>query len=374
MINCLHLSNDFLGSTVHSKLYEQLHQQGINQTVYVPMRSHIVEKHNKLIDTWPYRVIPSKLITKKYSILYKSKIKFLYNDISKKIKLNKITIVHATTLFSDGGIALKIKLKHNIPYIVTVRSTDISMFLKYRPDLIFKAIKILKNAEKIIFISHTLKQKFLNHYLIKPFRKLFVNKNEIIYNGIDNYWINNIGASKKIATPIKLLFVGRLIPRKNILKLCEAVINLNLKNTKYILSIVGYGLQEEAITKIAKNNPDSINFLGPINNKDNLKKYYETHHIFAMPSIGETFGLVYIEALTQKLPILYCKNESIDGVFTSKIGISCEPSVDAIMNAIIEITNSYESFEANEVNFEKFKWNTIGKKYEHIYKASLAKL
>ena len=35
------------------------------------------------------------------------------------------------------------------------------------------------------------------------------------------------------------------------------------------------------------------------------------HQIFAMPSFNETFGLVYIEALSQNLPILYTKSEGI---------------------------------------------------------------
>ena len=34
-----------------------------------------------------------------------------------------------------------------------------------------------------------------------------------------------------------------------------------------------------------------------------------------MPSSNETFGLVFIEALSQSLPIIYTKGEGIDGYF-----------------------------------------------------------
>ena len=32
-----------------------------------------------------------------------------------------------------------------------------------------------------------------------------------------------------------------------------------------------------------------------------------------MPSTGETFGLVYIEALSQSLPIIYTKGDGVYG-------------------------------------------------------------
>ena len=51
------------------------------------------------------------------------------------------------------------------------------------------------------------------------------------------------------------------------------------------------------------------------------------HQIFAMPSFNETFGLVYIEALSQNLPILYTKSEGIYKYFEEgHFGIGVEPS------------------------------------------------
>lgn len=42
--------------------------------------------------------------------------------------------------------------------------------------------------------------------------------------------------------------------------------------------------------------------------------------IFVMVSHSETFGLVYIEALSQGLPILYTRGQGIDGTLKEKIG------------------------------------------------------
>ena len=42
---------------------------------------------------------------------FRKKIDFLFKDLEGKTALTKYDIVHATTLFSDGAIALKIKKK-----------------------------------------------------------------------------------------------------------------------------------------------------------------------------------------------------------------------------------------------------------------------
>jgi len=72
----------------------------------------------------------------------------------------KIDIQYATTLFSDGALAYKIYNNFKIPYIVALRSTDINLFLKVRPDLYVLDKNILLNAQKNIFISPLLKKLF----------------------------------------------------------------------------------------------------------------------------------------------------------------------------------------------------------------------
>ena len=49
--------------------------------------------------------------------------------------------------------------------------------------------------------------------------------------------------------------------------------------------------------------------------KDELLKEYRLNDIFVMPSKTETFGLVYAEAMSQGMPIIYTKNQGFDGQF-----------------------------------------------------------
>lgn len=48
-----------------------------------------------------------------------------------------------------------------------------------------------------------------------------------------------------------------------------------------------------------------------------------------MPSYHETFGLVYIEALTQHLAIVYTKGQGVDGMLDSSVGEAVKASSKA---------------------------------------------
>lgn len=91
--------------------------------------------------------------------------------------------------------------------------------------------------------------------------------------------------------------------------------------------------------------------------------------VFAMPSIYETFGLVYLEALSQNLPIIYTKEQGVDGMFDDTIGIGVNPlSIEEIKKAIKIILQENSKYGNLNVHFEDFKWREIASKYICMYK------
>lgn len=367
----LHLCNDFSLSKVHSNLYRSLDSIGLEQVIYHSIKKNTPVGNNK----FEFKVETSELIFSKtlqtyHRIFYKNKIEYLFRDLLTKTTLDQVTMVHATTLFSDGGIAYKIKKKFGIPYIVAVRSTDIKVFLKYRQDLVHLCINILKEADKIVFISKSLKKAFFENPYLKKHKSILESKCEIIYNGIDVDWLEDPFAKKSLS-PYKILYVGKLIKRKNVLNVARAVIELNKKEIRCELNIVGDGGADEAKAKaLAILHKNIINYIGPIRNKSILKEIYRDNHIFAMPSSGETFGLVYLEALSQGLPILYNKNDGIDGVFEAKVGEKCTGSdICDIMEALEKLIANYVSYELDKIDFSLFHWSGIAKVYQGIYRS-----
>ncbi len=92
------------------------------------------------------------------------------------------------------------------------------------------------------------------------------------------------------------LYVGRLIPVKNLRLLVEAFNGMPDLN----LTIIGEGCQADELKTIAHQN---IKFLGYVNNEE-LPNYYRAHDVFILPSQSETWGLVVEEALNNGLPVI----------------------------------------------------------------------
>ena len=111
----------------------------------------------------------------------------------------------------------------------------------------------------------------------------------------------------------KILFVGRISKEKNLMRLIEAVLKLRKVFKNVELTIVGsLGNDQKKILPLIQKNTGVVNYLGPVSSKNQLLEIYREHHLFAMPSLIETFGLVYIEALSQGLPVLFTENQGID--------------------------------------------------------------
>jgi glycosyltransferase involved in cell wall biosynthesis len=78
--------------------------------------------------------------------------------------------------------------------------------------------------------------------------------------------------------------------------------------------------------------------------------------------------LVYIEALSQGLPVLYTKNQGIDGLFDESIGVSVNAlSVNSIKEGLSQLLEHREKYSNKHVDFELFRWNIIAKKYKSLY-------
>ena len=106
-----------------------------------------------------------------------------------------------------------------------------------------------------------------------------------------------------------------------------------------------------------------------INQRKNLD-IYRNNDIFILPSITETFGLVYAETISQGLPVIYTRNQGFDGQFKEgEIGYSVQyNSANEIIDKVKEITNDYINISNNcLVQVDRFCWDKITMKYLEIY-------
>lgn len=373
----LHICSDFCGSKVHKNLYSELAGQGVEQTVYTYFSDPSNCGRNRF-EAQSVEFVYRPILCYMHRALYHKKLHDVYEDIKAQLSVSpqSFDIVHATTLFSDGGLALRLYKDYGIQYIVSVRNTDVNAFLARAPHTWITGIRILRHASRIVFISKSLKAKFCGHPLIRTILPSIEHKFVIQPNGIDSYWIDSVKDSLA-SNNRNILYVGRFDRNKNVKRLCHAIVEMRQEYPDIKLHLVG-GIDTKRVNDLIYNRgvnevirkyPETIIYHGKIYDNEALKSIYSQCSIFAMPSFHETFGLVYLEALSQNLAIVYTKGEGVDGMFDPRIGeavkASSKEDIKIAIGKIISNRNDY--LASAEIDFNQFRWNSIASKYLDIY-------
>lgn len=368
-MHILHISGDFCNTKVYTNLYQNLARQGVEQTIYCPVRNK-EQMGNNFFLAEKTKIIYDHVVKPYYKYVYHVKRANMFQSLQEKVSLEAIDLVHAATLFTDGGQAFLINQKYNIPYVVAVRNTDINGFLNLLPHTWPAGKKILRNAQRVFFISKALMVKFSKHKAIQPILPEIKHKMALIPNGIDDYYLEHVTHEQHNGH--KVLYVGDFSNNKNVVRLGKAVLELRKDELfkDITLTLVGGGnAATKRVQTMLDAYPEVIQYIGPIFDKEKLCRVFNTHSIFAMPSIHETFGLVYLEALSQNLPIIFTKGQGVDGLFDSSVGIGVNPlSVTEIKAAIETILKAAGQYSNNTINFNQFRWSTIATQYvKHYY-------
>ncbi len=370
----LHITNDYSGSKVYKNLVGELDNLGIPQIVYNPIKEKSRIGKNKIdLNVADSEIIYSHILNKTTDrIFYKQKIKKILKDIEAKIDLSKIKMIHAHTWYSDGGVAYLLSKKYSIPYIVTIRNSDLNVFQKYLIHERSFGCKILKNAKNVILIAASYKQRILSEPSLQKIKELLEMKLKVIPNGVDTFWIDK-AENKLLEQKItfKFLYIGKFDSGKNVVNLVNAVKSINKDNKFCTMELVGgSGDDEPKILKKVKDYPKIFKYHGKVYDKEKLKEIFQSCDIFAMPSKNETFGLVYVEAMLQGIPILYTDKEGIDGFYEEKIGEKVNKQADMleIQQALLKMMKNYNNYEIPiQKIIENHNWKNIALTYKKIY-------
>lgn len=367
----LNINSYYYSSTVHKELKSSLEGNRVELKTYIPLEKGYKPRFEcGNINKEEKGIIYSECYNKIDRYIYYIKHNKILKDLEQKCNIKDIDCIHAHSLFSNGYIAYKLNEKYNKPYIVAVRSTDINVFFKKMIHMRRLGIDILKNAKKIIFLSRTSRDECIYKFIPNHLQLSIMNKAIILPNGIDDYWHSNKKISSiKNTKNIKLIFVGDICKRKNILKVVEASNILIKKGFDIELTIVGSIIDNKIMKKLR--NVKYLKYKGRVS-KEELIKIYRDNDIFVMPSKHETFGLVYAEAMSQGLPIIYTRGQGFDGHFgEGVIGYSVgSENQNEIAERIIDILKNYEVITKNSIRgISKFRWEKIALEYIKIYES-----
>jgi len=213
------------------------------------------------------------------------------------------TIIHAHLPAAELVSAL---LKRKIALVVSRHNTQ--RFLDSNPRLSMKLAKYVESrAAMCIAISRSV-ATFLQQ--TGEWQNIGTLKTVLYGSDIS---LRNTSVSLKSKEFLNFLFVGRLVPQKDLPTLLQAFFE-HLKNyPQDKLTIVGEGQMRSELHLLAEKIGlrKNIFWAGKVSN---LNSYYAQHDVFVLTSKYEGFGLVLLEALSNSLPILATRSSAIPEV------------------------------------------------------------
>lgn len=200
----------------------------------------------------------------------------------------------------------------------------------------------------------------------------------IIPNGIDIQRFNPHNQKISFLTDDnskKILFVGRIEPRKG-LKYLILALNEVIKFIPDVKLVVVGDSPFKALYKhyISKNIEDKIIFVGKVS-YDELPKYYVSCDVFVSPATEkESFGIVLLEAMASKIPVIASDIEGYKQVIKDEInGFLFEnKNYKDLANKIIMVlknrtlVNRVVERAYIEV-LEKYSWEVVSREIESYY-------
>ena len=191
-----------------------------------------------------------------------------------------------------------------LPCVSIIHQSDIWVLKNYKYSFYFrkKLLNALKKADLIGLRNPNLKHEKLREDFILP---SFLDKKFLKQK-------KSFNLDKKM----KIITLSQLIKRKNLNLVIETlnVINKN-KTFDFEYEIYGEGKEKIKLLKLIKKYQlqDKIKINNKIPHSEIFSKL-EKNDVFILPSVNETFGLSYLEALFCGLITIGTKNTGIDGV------------------------------------------------------------
>lgn len=288
------------------------------------------------------------------------------------IRRENVDVIHAHWLMPQGLLAASLQLLpgRKVPFVVTSHGADLYA-LRGR---VLNSLKrfVSSKASAITVVSRAMHEEF---------ERLGVDAGrvEVLSMGVD--LSNRFTPTTTARDQNEILFVGRLVEKKGLHVLLEAMPRIVEKRPGTRLSIAGFGPEEARLRAQAERLGvgDAVSFLGPIA-QDALPSLYRRAGVFVAPFVQsangdrEGLGLVTIEAAACGCPVVVGDlpaTRDVLGEFAD--AATCVPPGDyaALADAILFNLDSPEEARSKALRLReylavRFDWEHIGERYAGI--------
>lgn len=202
-------------------------------------------------------------------------------------------------------------------------------------------------------------------------KEVNIRKMHTIYYGSDkaNAPTNSHQFRSNELSEIKIGTISRHEPQKDLATLLSGIALLD-KNENWHLTMVGQGSLSQKLYRHAEH----LGLNGSISwikESANVAEIYNKLDIFALSSLYEGLGLVLVEAMQFKIPIIAARNSAIVEVLGNEYPYFFETSnvidfIEVLRRLIQDLRNGYEPNYRNQLS--KFDSESMQKNMDRFYK------
>ncbi|MGD8537835.1 MAG: glycosyltransferase family 1 protein [Candidatus Aminicenantes bacterium] len=234
----------------------------------------------------------------------------------------------------------------------------------------------LHRADKIITISHFSREQILKRFSVKK------DKIHVTHLGIDRSFWRDITREEMERIRLNfhlpssyLLFVGAQEPRKNILRLIEALKIVHNQYRKIPLVLAGRAGKDSALVmdRIKTYDLEKWIYMTGYTNDFELRGLYRSATAFVFPSICEGFGLPLLEAMASGIPIVASEAPALPEICRDAALFFDPEHPENIADVIIRVLKNADLREdlvkKGEQRVLDFSWEATAKETLSIYRS-----
>ena len=284
---------------------------------------------------------------------YLKQLAYFYEAVVLSCELDRRQIPHLHVHFANNGAEIA-RLATSMRRVVSKQHASWSMTVHGPSDFEHAKTSGLRHKARAVDALFCISE-FARLQLSRQVAPVDSARAVICRMGVTNEaFTAPISASPKPPDDVfRVLFVGRLVSKKDPAGLTRAVIDLaalpEYRGRRIDLSIVGEGPERSSIETHLTELPDnlSVNLFGAATHADVLA-HYRNSDVFCLPSYSEGLPVVLMEALAAELAVISTPVAAIpELVINGESGLLVEPGdKQALIRALSELWDSPEARRA----------------------------
>ena len=250
-------------------------------------------------------------------------------------------LLHAHMLPREGHAGRLLGRALGLPVALTVHGTDVFHYFIPGQTPWKRNVETARRVDALMAVSSLLLSR------VAPYRGEG-RISRVVQNGVDLSLVPENEARR----PRAVISVGTLKARKCMDKTLEAFARLADEYGDATLTIVGIGEMEQALrARIAELHLEGrVTLTGGLPHEEVLRRMAQSD-LFVLPSWGEGYGIVYIEAMAAGCIAVGAENEGIadtitDGENGFLVPAGDTDAVERVMRAVFAHPEAYEALRA----------------------------